>query len=263
MMRPYLVSGVRAYGKEIQHFNPTMLMQMGDSNVIRQLRACTEEVVLSGTGRSIQSPHYGIGGKTGTAQVADNIDGHWYPYSAGIYQGSFVGYFPTKKPKYTICVVLRTRPHAGSYYGGTLAAPVFRMISDKIFASGMGTWSGPLDSIAQVSPKNIVGGQTTWSSYQELIGALGLPMNKQPIRNGAMTQVYSDTSKKPAIREQQVFRGIVPNVNGMGLRDALYLLEASGLQVQVIGSGFVRSQSIAPGTKAEKGQQITLQLSQA
>jgi cell division protein FtsI (penicillin-binding protein 3) len=263
MMKPYLVSGVRAYGREIQHFEPTMLMQMGDSNVIRQLQACTREVVLSGTGKPIQSPNYGISGKTGTAQVADNIDGHWYPYSAGIYQGSFVGYFPNNKPKYTICVVLRTRPHAGAYYGGTLAAPVFRMISDKIFASGMGTWSGPLDSIAQVSRRNVVGGQATWSNYEQLVSSLGLSVNKDGMRNGAMTQISTDTSRHTAVKQNPVYRGLVPDVTGMGLRDALYLLESSGLQVEVHGTGFVRTQSIAPGTKAAKGQYIILQLSQA
>jgi cell division protein FtsI (penicillin-binding protein 3) len=95
-------------------------------------------------------------------QVADRIGGKWYPYSAGIYQGSFVGYFPTDKPKYTICVVIRTKPHSGSYYGGTLAAPVFRMISDKIFASGMGAWSGPLDSIAQQGSKAMSADRPRW-----------------------------------------------------------------------------------------------------
>jgi cell division protein FtsI (penicillin-binding protein 3) len=261
MMKPYLVSAIRAYGKDVKHFEPTVVMQMGDSSAISQLQSCTREVVLSGTGRHIQSPHYGIAGKTGTAQVADNIGGKWYPYSAGIYQGSFVGYFPTDKPKYTICVVIRTKPHSGSYYGGTLAAPVFRMISDKIFASGMGAWSGPLDSIAQNSKKAIVGQQATVAAYQQLMGMLGIKAPQVVTNTRSMAQLVTDTGKALSLREKAVMRGIVPDVSGMGLRDAVYLLETSGLQVQVKGSGTVQGQSIAPGTPAVKGQAIILQLS--
>ncbi len=102
------------------------------------------------------------------------IEGRWYPYTAGIYQGSFVGYFPSEAPKYTICVVIRTRPHAGTYYGGALAAPVFRMISDKIFASAMGSWSGPLDSVAKKNERVIQGREAMLASYQQVMSALGM-----------------------------------------------------------------------------------------
>lgn len=261
MMKPYLVSGIRRYGKEVQHFEPTMVMKMGDSVAISQLQSCTREVVLTGTGKHIKSPNYTIAGKTGTAQVADKIEGRWYPYSAGIYQGSFVGYFPTEKPKYTICVVIRTKPHSGSYYGGTLAAPVFRMISDKIFASGMGAWKGPLDSVAQKSDKSITGRQTTVASYQQLMGAMELK-NNQPVSNRrGLAQITTDSSKNTALKERPILRGTVPDVSGMSLRDAVYLLETAGLQVQVRGRGSVQAQSIAPGSPTVKGQAIVLQLS--
>ena len=261
MMKPYLVSAIRQYGKDVRHFEPTMVMQMGDSSVISQMQSCTREVVLTGTGKHIKSPHYGIAGKTGTAQVADMIGGKWYPYSAGVYQGSFVGYFPTDKPKYTICVVIRTKPHSGSYYGGTLAAPVFRMISDKIFASGMGAWAGPLDSIAQNSDKAIVGRQATVASYQQIMEKLGLKVAQNVTARRGMAQLVTDTGKSVSLREKPVVRGMVPDVSGMGLRDAVYLLENSGLQVQVRGRGAVQTQSIAPGSPAVKGQAIILQLS--
>ena len=71
---------------------------------------------------------FNIAGKTGTAQVADK----GIKYSDRVYQGSFVGYFPAEEPKYTVAVVVRTKPHSGAYYGGTVAAPVFRMVADKM-----------------------------------------------------------------------------------------------------------------------------------
>ncbi len=262
MMKPYLVSAIRRYGKDVENFQPTVVTQMGDSGVIRQLQACTNEVVLSGTGKHIKSPHYGIAGKTGTAQVADYINGKWTPYTAGVYQGSFVGYFPTNKPKYTICVVIRTKPRSGSYYGGTLAAPVFRMISDKIFASGMGAWSGPLDSIAHASDKLMKGRQGTGASYQQVLTALGVKPGGEAVGDRrSIMQLGTDTGKAIVLKQKPVIRGTVPDVSGMGLRDAVYLLERSGLQVQVRGRGTVQAQSIAPGAAAVKGQAIILQLS--
>src|ERR1044072_9382637 len=178
LMKPYLISAIREYGKDVKTFEPTTLIEsVGDSNVIAQLRKCTEAVVTMGTGKHIQSPHYAIAGKTGTAQVADLVDGKGYGYKAGMYQGSFVGYFPADKPRYTICVVIRTKPHSGSYYGGTIAAPVFRMISDKIFATGMVAWSGPLDSLAANSRKILLSSQTTAATYQLLLKALGMKVS--------------------------------------------------------------------------------------
>lgn len=260
MMRPYLVSGVKAYGKEIQHFDPEVVMQMGDSSAIAQMQSCTREVVLSGTGKHIKSPNYEISGKTGTSQVADLIDGKWYGYQAKIYQGSFVGYFPSDKPRYTICVAIRTKPHSSSYYGGTLAAPVFRMISDKIFASGMGTWETPLDSIARTVKKSFNGRQTTSASYKEILAGLGLNGGSMHQNPSELVQATTDSAHALALHKQALTRGTVPDVSGMSLRDAVYLLEKQGMNVLVEGRGSVRSQSVAAGAVVVKGQSIKIQL---
>jgi cell division protein FtsI (penicillin-binding protein 3) len=207
------------------------------------------------------SPHYGIAGKTGTAQVADRIGGRWYGYKDGVYQGSFVGYFPTDKPRYTMMVMIRTKPHSGAYYGGTIAAPVFRMISDKIFATGMGSWGGPLDSIAQYSPKQLHARQATGASYELLLQSLGIKVKDGAARKASIAQLTLDSNKNLLLKEKPVIKGTVPDVTGMGLRDAVYLLEKAGLHVQIQGSGTVQVQSIAPGIPAVKGQSIILQLS--
>jgi cell division protein FtsI (penicillin-binding protein 3) len=262
LMKPYLISSIQEYGKEIRKFEPAVLNEhIGDSSTIAQLQKCTREVVLSGTGHHIMSPHYGIAGKTGTAQVADKIGGRWYGYKDGVYQGSFVGYFPTDKPRYTMMVMIRTKPHSGAYYGGTIAAPVFRMISDKIFATGMGSWGGPLDSIAQYSPKQLYARQATGASYQLLLQSLGLKVKAGAARKTSIAQLSLDSNKNLSLKEKPVIKGTVPDVTGMGLRDAVYLLENAGLHVQIQGSGTVQVQSIAPGVPAIKGQSITLQLS--
>lgn len=257
MMRPYLISAVREYGKDIQTFQPKAIEEhIGDSATIAQLQACTREVAITGTGKHIRSPFYSFGGKTGTAQVADK----GIKYSDGVYQGSFVGYFPAEKPKYTIAVVIRTRPHSSAYYGGTIAAPVFRMIADKIFANNMGTWDGPLDSLAKVYGGPLLAQAAPAHSYDILLNAIGRRVTARP-ENNYIAQLSVDSSKNISLRSTGVAEGIVPDVSGMGLKDAVFMLERQGLQVQVLGRGTVRVQSLPPGTPIIRGQNILLQLS--
>lgn len=258
MMKPYLVSEIREYGKTVQTFEPTVLEEeIAPRAAIAQLRSCVEEVVLSGTGKHIRSPHYTIAGKTGTAQVADK----GIPYSAGVYQGSFVGYFPADEPKYTMIVVIRTKPHSNSYYGGTIAAPVFRMVADKIFANGMSSHSpGPVDSLARLTKHPVVMQSSTVYNYQLLQKTLKEPFELKG-KEAAMAQVSMDSMDRPVAATRKIVRGIVPDVTGMALKDAVYILEQQGLHIQVNGKGAIQSQSIAPGSQVVKGQTIIIQLS--
>lgn len=255
MMKPYLISAIREYGKDVKVFNPQVVVdKVADSSAIAQLRACMEEVVLSGTAKHIKSPFYAIAGKTGTAQVADK----GIRYTDGVYQGSFVGYFPADRPQYTIAVVVRTSPGSSAYYGGTIAAPVFRMIADRVFANSKG-WDGPLDSIAKTGDKKLVAQQTTGRKYNTLLKYAGVKVDV-PAGNELM-QLTADSNKKITIESAKVYGGYVPDVSGLGLKDAVYLLEKEGMQVQVKGKGKVQLQSVAPGSRIYKGQKIILQLS--
>jgi cell division protein FtsI (penicillin-binding protein 3) len=258
MMKPYLVSSVREFGKEIIRIEPTVLEeQVASKEAIAQLRKCTEEVVLSGTGRHIQSPNYSIAGKTGTAQVWDK----GIPYSAKVYQGSFVGYFPADNPKYTMVVVVRTKPHSNSYYGGTIAAPVFRMVADKIFANGQGTWKGgSVDSFSKNGKPTLVAKASTLFNQRTLLNAMKSPLSQQ-FSLGAIAQVKTDSNKRIVATQKIIAENIVPDVVGMSLKDAVYILEKQGLKVRINGSGAIQSQSILPGTFATKGKIIIIQLS--
>jgi len=258
MMKPYMVAAIRDYGKDVKTFEPQVLVEkMAPDEAIPQLKSCTEEVVISGTGKHIQSPFYKIAGKTGTAQVADK----GIRYTDGVYQGSFVGYFPADAPRYTIAVVIRTKPHSNAYYGGTLAAPVFRMISDKIFANGMGHWDDPLDSIAQKGKPALAAKlAATGQSYMNLLRALDRKAFID-VAPRAVAQLALDTSRNAFVKPKTVYHGVVPDVKGLALRDAVYLLENEGLKVTVQGRGTVQGQSVAPGTRINKGQKIVLLLS--
>ncbi len=257
MMKPYLIHSVREYGKDVQVMAPVVLNEaIADTAAVRQLRECAEEVVLTGTGRHIKSPNYSIAGKTGTAQVADK----GITYRMGVYQGTFVGYFPADKPRYTVCVVVRTRPHAGSYYGGTLSAPVFRMVADKIFASDLGSWAGPLDSFARLDGGRLISRPANAVTVSKLMTALGRKAILNADHAGDIVAVGADSANSAQPIRRLVQKGVVPDVVGMGLRDAIYLLEKQGLSVQIQGSGTVATQSVAPGAAAQKGQTILLHL---
>ena len=258
MMKPYLVSSVREYGKDVKVYEPTVLVEkIASDSAVAQLQRCAEEVVVTGTGKHIQSPYYRIAGKTGTAQVADK----GIRYTDGVYQGSFVGYFPAEKPKYTMAVVIRTKPHAGSYYGGTLAAPVFRMVSDKIFANGMAYWAGPVDSIAKTGEAALAATlAATGNSYNRMLKALGKKAEEE-VNPRAVVSLNVDTNKRVFLKTKEIYHGLVPDVKGLGLKDAIYLLENEGRKVSIQGRGVVQGQSVAPGTKISKGQKIVLLLS--
>lgn len=256
MMRPYLISEVREYGKTVLKNKPHVLeASIGDSSTIAQLQACVKEVGLTGTAKGIKSPFYSIAGKTGTAQVADK----GIKYSDGVYQGSFVGYFPADAPRYTIAVVMRTKRKARHYYGSTIAAPVFRMIADRVFAAGNG-WDVPLDSFENEPKEVFVAQKTTGASLNVVLA--GLAQNATSVIGGVgLGAVKIDTNNKLIAQVEKVYKGYVPNVAGMALRDAIYLLEKEGLVVHIKGKGKVRAQSVAPGTLINKGQLITLELS--
>lgn len=251
LMKPYLVSEIREYGKVVKKFEPVVLEeQIGSKETIAQLKEAMREVVISGTGKRVQSPYYNAAGKTGTAQVADGK----ITYADGVKQGSFVGFFPYENPKYTIAVLVRSVP-GGAYYGGVVAAPVFKKIADKLYASHIGGWKIP-DLSAN---KAIVLKKGMSSSiYRALTG-----LNYETEQMGnifGIARLAGVEGAKAKVQELAIDGKHVPDVQGMGLKDAVYILENIGMKVKAQGFGVVVSQSIAPGTALAPGSVITLQL---
>lgn len=255
MMKPYLVNAIRSFDKDVQVFEPEVVVpQIASKDAIRQARQALEEVVLTGTGKHIQSPFYSIAGKTGTAQVADK----GITYTDGVYQGSFVGYFPANNPTYTIAVVIRTKPHSGAYYGGTIAAPVFRMIADKIYANSIGQNHNQLDSLAKVNNSNVVAVAQQGSKVNKILQALSYKYTNAS--NATWTQLQDVNSTGARSAGVPIYTNNMPDLSNMHLSRAIALLEACGLKVEVKGVGQKVSQSILPGQKIVKGQKVTITL---
>jgi cell division protein FtsI (penicillin-binding protein 3) len=200
---------------------------------------------------------FAVAGKTGTAHVSDkNIK-----YSDGIYQATFVGYFPADQPQYTCIVVIRTKPHAASHYGGTLAAPVFREIATKLYALYVKKKDPSLYAASKDSAAYFYAGFA--SDIKNVYSSLQVGYTDSVAHN-SWGNVYAGPGRlvyQPVVNASTIRRQVMPNVRGMGLKDAVYLLENMGVKISVKGKGKIISQSVAPGTFLVKGITVSLELS--
>ena len=252
MVKPHLVREVRENGALVKKYKTEVINPMiASKETIKKAQSMLEGVCLYGTGKSVNSEYFNVAGKTGTARVATSSAG----YSEGMYLASFAGYFPADNPKYSLIVTFNNP--RGGYYGASVAGPVFKEIAERVFAFQMLTDQPENDEDDQklVMP-DIKKGQT--EDIREVASELKLKHIKgDPDSQWANIEVDEDIMR---LTEIQLKDGIVPNVQGMGARSAIYLMENAGLQVRVTGIGKVKKQSLTPGNKYQKGQTVLLTL---
>ncbi|MBC8052108.1 MAG: transpeptidase family protein [Sphingobacteriaceae bacterium] len=251
---PIFVNEIRRLGNTVEQFKTRVVNEkICSDETLGKIRAMLEGVITEGTGRNvIYNPFYKVAGKTGTAQVADGNKGY---RAKRQYQASFCGYFPADKPKYSLIVVIND-PKNG-YYGAEVAGPPFREIADKVFANDIQMYN-------QVEALKIVGNTkmpTSKAGYkhatQKVYKALGV--KALFAANSEFVSVV-DTNNGIAIKEVKLNPKLVPDVSGMGLKDAVFLLSSTGLKPVVRGSGKVINQSLIPGSRIVKGYPITIEL---
>ncbi len=253
MVAPLFVREIRRLGNTIENFEPKVIDEKICSDAtLGKLQAMLEGVVELGTGKDIiRNPLYKIAGKTGTAQVADRNKG----YRVKKYQASFCGYFPANNPKYSMIVVVNDPKPA--YYAALVAGPVFREIADKIYASDVDMYNHvePLKMVGNTQmPASKAGYKYATQRVYKALGIKALFAANSDFVNAV------DTNNGVAIKEVKFTSGSVPDVSGMGLKDAVFLLSNTGLKPVVRGSGKVIAQSILPGSRFRKGYPITIEL---
>ncbi|SEB16187.1 penicillin-binding protein [Pedobacter hartonius] len=250
---PIFVKEIRRLGNPVEQFKARVINPMICSEkTLKKMQEMLEGVVTEGTGKLMGSPFYRVAGKTGTAQVADGNKGYKAKKS---YQASFAGYFPADKPKYSIIVCINGPKHG--YYGSTVAGPVFKEIADRIYASDTQMYNSVSDVhlVGNTKSPEAKAGQS--KAVKKVYNALGIK-TLYAAKSDYFNSV--DTSNGIVYEEYSAVKGMMPNVVGMGLKDALYLLGNAGLKTQIIGSGKVESQSIPSGTKIGKGLLVQLAL---
>jgi len=255
MMKPYLVNSIQTDGIVYKQVLPEVIEEkIAGEQTIRAAQECMEAVITEGTGRlAFKDLPFAVAGKTGTAHVADgNIK-----YGHGVYQASFVGYFPADQPQYSCIVVIRTKPHAYLHYGGQLAAPVFREIASRLYSVYVQGKKPSHYTAIRDSNSYFYAGAA--HEIKQVLDRLQLPY-RDSLDHASWSYVVT-TGKDQILKPNPVDHKLMPDLKGMGLKDALYLLENLGLKVTIRGKGKIFRQSVSPGTVLAKGITIMLELS--
>jgi membrane peptidoglycan carboxypeptidase len=215
---------VRAFVKDGQRVlvPRKVLRRTVSSNTAAELTTIMEAVVDRGTAKAAQIDGFTIAGKTGTA--AKLINGR---YSRSEYNASFVGFVPSRKPAVTIIVVIDS-PHGNGYYGGTVAAPIFKRIAEAALRH--------LSVPATINPTTPV-----------FAGRHDAPA-------GAVVQqpVNETSAPEPVVAPLQA--GVMPDLRGQSAREALRTLSRIGTTARLVGQGFVVEQSPAAGEPVGSGE---------
>ena len=250
-MKPYVVKEIKSAGEVLKTFRPKVVKnRIASRQTIETAKILLEGVASRMSGVSNQKRNYSFAGKSGTTKLE-----YWKGESEK-YQASFVGYFPAEDPLYS-CIVLVNNPTKNGYYGGSVAGKVFQKIADKCMATDI-----QLVATAEINPDLDIRSMPTFEAgygadMQKVLKHIGLPYHNNS--DSEWSILMPDEEGNLSLEDRKIKNKLIPNVKGMGLRDALFILENQGLKVKVNGYGKVRDQSVAPGT-LNKGQNILLYL---
>ena len=261
MVRPMFVKDILKNGNSVKHFNTEVIIpEICSQRTLKIIQEMLYNVVnytdptpakRDGTGKPARSDVITIAGKTGTAQIA----------SGGVYRTaghnvSFCGYFPYEDPQYT-CIVVITRPRVGTVSGGAMCGIVVKDIAEKIYAGRtvFDMKKVPSDSLKSPYP-NVLNGD--YAALKNVAKNLNFKTNEGNIKSPYV--VSNSDNRGVSLKDLPIIENLVPNVVGMGAKDAVFALENCGLRVSVSGFGSVVSQSIANGNKVVPGQTVALTL---
>jgi cell division protein FtsI (penicillin-binding protein 3) len=259
MMKPYLVNSVNEMGEELKVFKPQVLVnKICSEATLGKLKSCLLEVVQNpiGTGYQLKSDLYKSAGKTGTAVTA--MDNRGYNKGSKIYQSAFIGYFPADNPEYSIAVVIQNSRESKHVYGASVSGPVFKEIADRLYATRVSDKT--IHQFQSIHDNNIYQFYGMKKDLNNIFNEFKYKETDSATSGNWRIAMVQDGNAKLLADNISVKSGKVPDVTGMGLKDALYLLENMGLKVSASGSGKVIYQSLAQNTDFKKGQQIKLRL---
>jgi cell division protein FtsI (penicillin-binding protein 3) len=249
LMQPYLVNEIKSFGITEKKFNPIVLENnIASKEALQAAKQALIGVVQNGTAKSIQSTKYTIAGKTGTALIADRNTS----YADQQYYSSFAGFFPAENPQYTCIIVVKNKRNATQVYGADVAAPVFKEIADRIFSLKTKT----IPNI-QWTDTNLLSAHLSSKDANYFAQLYALPQQAAQHNGWA---IWQQKNKQINITEQQIAKNTMPNMLGLAAKDAVFIAENLGLQIQMYGRGKVISQSIVSGAAIYRNQKLIIQL---
>lgn len=252
LLRPRLVKAVMRGSEVVKEYPVEVLREnMAKPEAVANIRKCLETVTTDGVGKAANSKSFSVAGKTGTAQIWTG-GGRTSEYFI-----TFAGYFPADKPLYS-CIVCIRKPAPAS--GGGMCGPVFRRVAESVMAQKtVADYSQVRDTTHSPVPARCNGDMAVAA---RLFTRYGISADGAPASSAA-GKVWGKASargSRMAVEVSGMQDGVMPDVGGYGLRDAVRCLEGLGLKVRTRGAGTVREQSIAAGTKFRKGAVVTLRL---
>jgi cell division protein FtsI (penicillin-binding protein 3) len=252
MMRPYLVSSVREEGVLLKNIDPvTVHEKVCSDQTLSQLRECLEGVCVAGTAKELfKNSLFPVAGKTGTAKIANGKNG----YNNNVYQSSFAGYFPADNPQYTCVVVIKNKPQATIFYGAAVAGPVFKEIADRLYSTYVKGGKNELNKKRLDSSLMSYAGSR--KDMAKVMGKLKMGF-KDSASNAAYMAIKGEARDLVATAKSTPLK-LMPELNGLGLKDAVYVCENMGLKLNIHGKGKLMAQSIAAGLPVVKGQLVEL-----
>mgnify|MGYP002629421983 CR=1 FL=1 len=247
LVRPQFVKEIRR-GNEIEKIFPPVILKdkICSDRTLVDLKACLKGVVQRGTGSALKSAYFDIAGKTGTAQIL-NDNNKYGGEDNKRYLASFVGYFPADNPIYS-CIVVVSGP-TEDIYGAVVSGTVFTAIANKVYASSLG-YHRPINVDAERKeeiPSTKVGNR---KDIMDLFKRFKIPFFSLTDKDYTLV---GEKDGKAILDQRYVGSSTVPNVVGMTAKDAVYLIEGTGMNVRIEGYGRVVTQSIRAGTQAAPG----------
>jgi cell division protein FtsI (penicillin-binding protein 3) len=259
MVRPMFVKEIRKRGRVVKKMKTQVINdKICSKKTLEKARQMLEGVVENGTANNLKHANYKIAGKTGTAQIA-NANRAYRVEGKVSYQASFVGYFPADNPKYS-CIVVVNAPSNNVYYGNLVAGPIFKEIADKVYSTNLEIHKPLMLESPLLSRSPIPYSKNGYYHDLEKVfkGLNVATVSKSETKEWVKT---STGIKEVELNDLKMAAGLTPNVMGMGLQDATYILENNGYVVRVVGRGMVKRQSVMPGERIFKGNLIVLELS--
>lgn len=256
MVKPHFVKEIREKNMVVKRFEPEVLVErIAKPETIQKARKMLEGVVERGTAKYLKTADYKIAAKTGTAQIL-LAGGKYGEEGQRKYQGSLCGYFPAANPKYSMIVVI-SEPNNGEYYANAVAGPVFRDVADKVYSTSTEIHK----TIDADTNRSIIKVPFAKAGATEDFESISQYLKLSMVKASNCDWVNANTNAKSMVlTERKIEEAKVPNVVGMGLKDAMYLLENAGLNVKFFGVGRVQKQSITQGVSIKKGNVITIVL---
>lgn len=258
MVKPRFVKSIVKDGQTVENIPPEVLNPaIASPKTIQDIQIILEKVVSEGLGKKAGSKQFHVSGKTGTAQVSQGKGG--YKTGTMHYLVSFCGYFPSEAPKYSCIVAIQKSGLPAS--GGLMAGSVFSKIAERVFAKHLAQNLKEAKDSTSILIPDVKNGDVSEAHY--VLSRIDVNSSGISERSADGKPVWGSVTSNPdnvLFSKKEINGKVVPNVIGMGAKDAVYLLESMGLKARITGMGKVKSQSIPPGNTLRKGQTIQIRL---